>query len=220
MDGFEKEVFQAGILASSCTYTEILEAGCRTLDILRRGERFIGLVQCSSWSRGGSETYVSSGVLNFYAQDGRQSQRKVIAKAYCGFGLAPEDRVELWRKRAWRLAKGGVPVSNVYSTYKGILFAEHIEWSLIRFLKSQTDEKVAVWAAKQLINLANSLDHLKVHPISLLDDLRTNGLKIYLVDFGEDLGEVPGSCTISDYCRNRLHRELISHDLKEVAKFL
>lgn len=220
MEDFEKELLNAGLLADACDDVQVLEIGCRKLNLINEEEHLLGLFDCSPWKRGGAESYITSGTLSLSTGGDKEEFRKVIVKAYVGFGASPETRVETWKQRAIKLDRHNVPVSRVYSTFKGVLFSQFIEWSLTDYLKTNASERILDWAGHLLSKIANSLDALKVHPVSLLPDLRTDGVMIYLVDFGEDLGEVPGQSEVLGYCSGLIQKELCSYGFNNIAELL
>jgi hypothetical protein len=217
MEDFEKEVFDAAAVTEESDPLRILENGCKALHILSEGETLVELLGCEPWRRGGAESFICSGVISIRTEDNLELERRIILKAYSGFGSSPESKVRAWQERSKELAKHGIPISKVYSVFKGVLFAEFIEWSLIEFLAIHNTVSYVVWAAKNLSAIADRLQHLRAHPVSLLPDLRTDGSLIYLVDFGEDLGEIPGTEEESNFCRSLLKKELHRYGLEDLA---
>ncbi|HMG75301.1 MAG TPA: hypothetical protein VK582_17520 [Pyrinomonadaceae bacterium] len=215
MEDFEKEILNAAIL-SGPDHINGLDNGCKRLQLLADDEKLVAVLNCEPWKRGGAETFIASGVLLFRKEGSREFRRKVILKAYCGFGYSPEGKVKSWEARSKELSKNGIPVSRVYGVCKGVLYAEFIEWSLPKFI-SINPTLYAKWAASNLTMIAEALDRLRVHPICLLPDLRTDGSLIYIVDFGEDLGEVPGTEAESDYCRLLVRKELFRYGFDDIA---
>lgn len=200
----------------------LLEIGCKKVGLVAYDEHFVNLIECTPWVRGGAETYISTAILFYQSKMDRLDQRKIIAKAYAGMGLGspPETRVCIWQERAAILEKAGVSVSKVYGTYAGVLYSEHIESSLVDYLNLACEPSMIIWAGQMLFKLVKALDSLQVSAVSLLPDLRTDGEKIYLVDFGEDIGGVPGTSQSGFHCRKQLLRELYEYGFETIARNL
>ncbi|MFS8084829.1 MAG: hypothetical protein ACMG6H_04310 [Acidobacteriota bacterium] len=218
MNDFENEILAAATLDADIDRPIRLENGCKNLQLLAQDENLIRLTDCKPWTRGGAESFVASGVLAVRTGNGREIERQIILKAYVGFGYSPEKRVETWRERSEVLASHGIPVSRVYSVSKGVLFTQFIKWSLLEFLEL-TSVDSATWASN-LGRVVDALDDLRVHPVSLLPDLRTDGSVIYIVDFGEDLGEIPGTEEENGFCRFLVHNELVRYGFEDLATLL
>jgi hypothetical protein len=214
-----KELVHIGSSVSQSSEQRMIEVGCRSVGLLTEEEQFIDLVECSPWTRGGAETYITTGIVHYRSNKGELGCRKVIAKAYAGMGLGipPEERVRCWQERASILAKAGISVSKVYGTHTGVLYAQYIESSLVDYLRAALGPSTIRWATQLLFELAKALDSLRADAISLLPDLRTDRKKIYLVDFGEDLGGIPGTSKDAFYCRNLLRQELINYRFERIA---
>lgn len=217
MEDFEKEVFDAANVAGENDHLKILQSGLKELQVLSGAETLVGLLECEPWKRGGAESFVCSGVVTIRTENNIELNRKIILKAYGGFASSPENKVRSWQERSLKLAQHGIPISKVYSVFKGVLFAEFIEWSLIEFLAKHNTVWYVNWAAKNLSAIADGLEKLRAHPVSLLPDLRTDGSLIYLVDFGEDIGEIPGTEEESEFCRSLLKKELHRYGLEDLA---
>jgi len=192
---------------------EIFQPACRTLGILDEDERLISIVS-SNWRRGGAETYILTADIDLETEDGKSMRRSVIAKAYAGLGLgvSPEERIENWRRRAEILSRAGVPTPEVFSIFDGLLFMQYIDESLTDVLQPQISSDSVEWAAECLIDMTTKLDSLSLLPTCLLGDLRTDLHEIYITDFGEDLGEVPGSSSDNRYCEKLVIKELERHE--------
>jgi len=218
MEDFEKEILGATTPEADVDHLKRLESGCKSLRLLDEADSLIAVINCEPWKRGGGESFIASGGLVFRTANNDKIERKIIIKAYCGFGYSPEKRVEIWRERSEVLASHGIPVSRVYSVFKGVIFTQFIESSLLEFLKVKFGE--SAWAVKTLRSVVDALDDLHAHPVSLLPDLRTDGSLIYIVDFGEDLGEIPGTEEREGFCRSLVRKELIRYGFEDLAVLL
>lgn len=220
MNGIAKEILSDSTVLDSHELLFRLEDGCKAVGLLANDETLLSFEDDTDWTRGGSETYISSLVLQCVASDSTVIKRKVIGKAYAGMGLgiSPEERVIIWQKRAQRLKASGAVVSKVYGVSKGIIYTDFIETLFVDYLRDNDNSTTWEWAAHKLSLLSNILDDLKVYAITLLYDLRTDGREIYIVDFGEDIGAVPGESQDERRCKDILKRELDSCGFKSVAE--
>lgn len=219
MDDFQTEIYNAGKICGSSDINKILEIGCRNLNLILKTEKFYSLSDMEEWHRGGAETYITLGTVNYIDKNGTLDKRRIIAKAYSGFSPFPEKKVEVWQTRANSLKKANITASKVYSAFKGVIFTQFIQWSIIDFINLNRNEQTLRYISKQLSELANKMDNLKIYPVMIFSDLRTDGKKIYITDFGEDLGDIPGKSISTEFCRNLLKQELIKHNLGEIFNF-
>jgi len=217
MEDFEKEIFDAADVSDQSDHLQTLENGCRRLCLITEEEKLLELREGKPWTRGGAESFIATGVL-VIGKNNQEYLRKIILKAYGGFS-PPEEKVRSWQARSLILSAHGIPISRVYSVFHGVLFAEFVESNLIEFLAANNNAECKVWAAKNLDGIIDGLDDLRAHPVLLLPDLRTDGLRIYVCDFGEDLGEVPGT-TGNHHCRHLVRKELIRYGLDDVAQLM
>lgn len=218
MEDFEKEIFDAADVSKQSDHLQTLEDGCRRLCLITEEEKLLELREGKPWTRGGAESFIATGVLVIGGKNNQEYLRKIILKAYSGFS-PPEEKVKSWQARSTRLSAHGIPVSRVYSVFRGVLFAEFVEFALIEFLVANNNLAHKEWAAKSLDTIIDRLNDLKVHPISLLPDLRTDGSVVYLCDFGEDLGDVPGPSGTED-CRLLVRKELAHYGFPDVANLM
>lgn len=187
-----------------------VEAGCRALGLLGEGESASNVVEVYPWRRGGAESYVCAGEIVIRRTNMTVYQRTVVAKAYAGFGLGAsiERKIEEWEQRAEALSRAGCDTCTVYGKYRGALFVEYLPWSVPEYLGLDLDSSYPERLVTHISTLAERLDTLRARPVSVLPDLRTDGNRIAIVDFGEDLGPIPGHSLERHYCRSLLAKEL------------
>src|SRR5207302_62735 len=102
---------------------------------------------------------------------------------------AGAGRLDVLMERRSMLTSEGVSVPELFARGRGVLLEEHIPWLLREHVRSTTpdDEHVPRLLA-ELYRLAVVLDELGFAPLSPFADLRTDGARVVVVDFGEDLG--------------------------------
>lgn len=184
-------------------------SGCRRIGVIDDTETLLQLTEFQAWKRGGAETFVSSCWLDVQSTKGLRVRRGVICKAYAGmgFGVAPSERTRVWNDVARALRDAGVGVPAVFGVHRAALYCEFVELSLIELL-AQREAAVASKVALELANLVLALNKVTVAPVSLLPDLRTDGRRVLVTDFGEDIGPVPGTAVDTSACSRLLAREL------------
>lgn len=222
MNGFRTLILEAAGANAVDGGEAALELGGRRLNLVSPEEGFIGVEDGSDWSRGGAESYCCSGIIVYTDIDGSRLSRRVFAKAYAGFtiGISVEERVATWQERAAVLSGAGISVCVIYSAFKGVLLEEFVPWTLAEYLEVRQDIDSWRQMAQRLARLAQDLDGLRVHPVALVPDLRTDGSRICVVDFGEDLGEVPGQSMVPDYCFSLMRTELLNFGLERMIEWM
>jgi hypothetical protein len=198
-----------------------IEAACRAHGLLKEGESLLAFTNLTPWVRGGAETFICTGALDVQSRERIRAKRHVIVKAYAGFGLGvpPDTRVAEWARRAGNLSAAGCPVSEVYGASSGLLFARYIPHSLLDVLMPPRAPTLGSWVAGWLERIGILLDRLSVAAVAILGDLRTDGTTVFLVDFGDDLGPVPGTSQDPYWCRRLLSRELQSASLADAVPY-
>ena len=221
MDGFRTLILEAAG-ANAVDGGAALELGGRRLNLVSPEEGFIGVEDGSDWSLGGAESYCCSGIIAYTDIGGNRLSRRVLAKAYTGLtlGISVEERVATWQKRAAVLSGAGISVCGIYSAFRGVLLEEFVPWTLVEYLEARPDIDLWRQMAQCLVRLAQDLDGLRVHPVALVADLRTDGSRICVVDFGEDLGAVPGQSMRPDYCFSVIRTELVMYGLEGMIEWM
>lgn len=130
------------------------------------------------WHRGGVETYVCRGQMK--TESGHLVD--VIAKAFVGTGLLPQNQQNRWEERR-RLLSNSVETPKVYALYPAMTIEAFIDRPFPN--KGNITPALAFQAGK----IAKTLSNLGFSPISMLSDLRVKDDVLYYVDFGSDLGE-------------------------------
>lgn len=136
------------------------------------------------WRRGGAETYA----LDFRVVGRNGFARHLLLKACVvpPVGRSLSQVVFEWTERRVLLQEHGVIVPTLYSAREATILEEFVPFTLEAVL-SRT-RAIPDWAIAQGAHLAATLDLLRFNTIALLQDARSHGDDIVLVDFGQDLG--------------------------------
>jgi hypothetical protein len=131
------------------------------------------------WRRGGAETYIARSSLDLVGG----SSLEVVGKAFVGMGLSPVAQQDRWIKRRDLLQRHGVNVPFLYATYPGMIVEECIP---IEFegCDAAPDE-----IAFQLGQISSVMFMLRFHPVALAGDVRVKDGRVFMIDFGSDLGD-------------------------------
>lgn len=137
------------------------------------------IADIGSWRRGGSETYVAEARLEY--SDG--TAERIIAKAFVGWGVPPEQQQLNWESRRKRISARCVPVPHLYAMLPAV--------SIEQFISSDIadPEHIRAPTALQLGKIARELSNLNLQPTALWADVRLEEELAYLVDLGSDIAE-------------------------------
>lgn len=201
-----KELCQADALTN-------FEHVCREIGFLRKGEDISATLAFSQWCQGGAESWNTWALFRISNEHGLVDERGLLAKAYTGFGLGvdPVQRVESWNRRAALLREAGVSTVELFGIRDGLLIQRYVKWdarALLQMVDGPT--KIQHEILEQVKTIGSIMDKLNMTPIKILSDLRWDGDRVTLVDFGEDLGDIPGQSTSPSYCRDLIDLELRS----------
>lgn len=137
----------------------------------------------SGWTKAGAETYI----LDFSVEEGGR-QTRALFKACVALGSlgGVESELDEWIRRRRILAGAGISVPYLYGRTPGTILEEYVPFELLETLGA-----VDAWQRRHLAaemgQLAAVIDRL-MFPALSLDDLRSRGDDVVVVDFGEDLG--------------------------------
>jgi hypothetical protein len=172
--------------ATSSDLLVALETGLRIANVLQRPEQLVSYQDRSAWRLGGSETYVSQFDV-VVSEAGNYAYKRLIAKAAVRFGEPPEQTIRRWLQRQARLNDFSVATARCYGHRWGILFQEFISHSFTSWFLGQSEITQRRFS-HLLTTTAQKIEHAGFAPVGLVHDLRTDGSKLFVVDFGEDLG--------------------------------
>lgn len=141
------------------------------------------LKETHGWRRGGAETY-----LYRFKVIGAGQEHDVLLKAVTAFSTSRtlSELAEEWACRRRLLAAGGVCTPRCYFSGQALLVEQYIEEKLAHRLRRRPANSVEL--TDQVFALAGVMDRLGFSPVSTFDRLRTDGERVYIVDFGQDLG--------------------------------
>jgi len=144
------------------------------------------------WHRGGAETFIM-----VFTVEGPSLSKKLLLKACTPFSPAVpiEDVLAKWLRRRKFLEASGCLAPHLYGTLEGTLIEEYIPDALSDFELGRWNEGLT----RDLMHYAQVLAANGFCALSPFSDLRTDGWRVYVVDFGEDLGDPMQQSSIIDY---------------------
>lgn len=159
------------------------------------------LEEVHGWMRGGAETFI----YRFRATQS-DSVHDVLLKAVVGFSTAKSltEQGDEWVQRRKLLEQDGICTPRLYHAGRAIVVEQFIPEGLSGFLRRKPPETVHLF--DQVFRYAATLEKHGFCPISPFHGLRTNGVDVFAVDFGQDLGP-PG--LVAKRGGRRLLREAI-----------
>jgi hypothetical protein len=192
----------------SSSHFERIQSAMRRIGILSDNELLVTYVDNSAWKLGGAETYISDFLITCNSYGANRSYH-VIAKAIFKWGLNIDQVIQEWIDRQQRLDAFKVPTPRLFGYCRGILFQQFISFRFQDYFRcAQHTEKIRL--GTKLLNLAYKIDKAGFYPRGLVEDLRTDGEELFVIDLGEDLGhfvpERSGRTAINlalDWLRNR-----------------
>lgn len=152
-----------------------------TLRVISREEDLLKVVVIENWSRKGNETHC----LTFEVRTPAGNKCLILKACTPSWGpISIEATLEEWLRRREFLSARGINTPALYVAAKGVLIEDFIPLSL-------TPRLVGQWPdlRPQILKLARVLSEERFLAVDFLNDLRTDGRDIYLVDFGQDLGQ-------------------------------
>ena len=135
------------------------------------------------WTRGGAETFIYRFRVLLPG-----TVHDVLLKAIVAFSTAKSlsEIGDEWVTRRQLLEHEGIRTPTLYYAGRALLVEQFIPQKLSEFLRRGPIETTPLF--DQVIQFAATLEKLGFRPISLFHDLRTDGVDVFVVDFGEDLG--------------------------------
>lgn len=135
------------------------------------------------WTRGGAESFIYRFrvVLPGTVHD-------VLLKAIVAFSTAKSlsEIGDEWVTRRRLLEFEGIRAPTLYYAGRALLVEQFIPEKLSDFLQRGPTETTRLF--DQVIQFAATLEKRGFCPISVFHDLRTDGVDVFVVDFGQDLG--------------------------------
>jgi len=178
----EKEL--CGLADSRCVGDALLRLG-----LIEEQFPVPTIEEVHGWMRGGAETFI----YRFRVVQ-QETVRDVLLKAVVAFSTA-KSLTELgdeWVERRRLLEQDGIRTPRLYHAGRAIIVEEFIPEGLSTFLRRRPAEAMHLF--DQVIRYAATLEKHGFCPISPFHGLRTDGMDVFAVDFGQDLG-APGQTT-------------------------
>lgn len=135
------------------------------------------------WIRGGSETYILRFAIS--QESGERSEYLMKACTALSFGLTIQSIVESWIEKRQIISSHGVSTPRLIGVGKGLIIEDFIPFTLVSVLR---DPKLRHSHLVQLASYAGIIHVLGFQAIDPFSDLRSDGSRLYAIDFGEDIG--------------------------------
>ena len=183
--GFSEDLLRQGY--PSLSESSRIGSALALIGILGPCDLLISYQDISPWHRGGAETFISEFEVSFCTALGELRAIRIVAKAIAAWGRVPDLVARDWKLRQDYLQDGGINIPTYYGYWQGIFLQMYIPFSFVDYFHGLEPHSREIWCRK-LLDLAAKIDRLGFQPIALVEDLRTDGTKLYVVDLGEDLG--------------------------------
>lgn len=170
---------------ASDSKSRVIENALQQIGIIETDETLVSYTDISEWHRGGAETYISDFKV-LLKTDLYERREHIIAKAIVKWGTTAELTVIEWLNRVRRLNAFGVNTPHVWH-WNGVLFQQFIRFSLTDYIHAVNDQEKHR-LCRQLLRIAEQVDRAGFSPTNIIDDIRTDGTELFVVDVGEDLG--------------------------------
>ena len=183
------------------TGADSAEGALHVAGVLADNDRLLDLRLPKNWVRGGAETYI----YIFDVVSANKTQH-LILKAYVappGTGSLAEGVQTLMYRRKM-LAEHGIAVPRIFVAGAVEWLEEFVTEELTSALR---DEKRQLALASDIFLIAVALDRLGFAPIAPFADLRAEGTRAVMIDFGQDLGP-PGVSFEAMACQDEALRFL------------
>ncbi len=202
-------------------------SGCSELDkaVVRLGlcedPTSVAARELSEWRPGGAETYIY-----LFELDCGDGTRKLLLKALVPHPASSTVQEAVnWRSERCELLRAmASPTVKIFATHQGTLLEEYVPHPILESLSAHPlgpivppKESLLTGAAEpgwqiafDVLYLAAVVDHLRFAPLSLFDDLRSDGHRAIVVDLGQDLGP-PLIAEAGDVTRREAEEWLRSH---------
>jgi hypothetical protein len=152
------------------------------LGLLKFADEKFEIREIAAWRRGGAETYIFE-----FTVTSSGGTRHLVLKACVAFGVATTlaNIFDEWLRRRSLLEQAGIETPALFAAANGVLIEEHIRWNLWDYISQYPAELDRV---VEVARYAGLLARLRFQPVDAFSDLRTRGLDVVAIDFGDDLG--------------------------------
>jgi hypothetical protein len=166
--------------------TDTADAAVHALGLLDKSEKekLVDTVIVEDWHRGGAETYIC--VFDLRGHCGRL--HRFLFKSFVPDVISVGEALAAVAERRGLLVSADVLVPTVFGESSGTWLEQYVPLRLADVVRTlPLEEDGAPWLT-DLMTYAVAVDPLGFAPIAPLADLRTDGVRVYPVDFGQDLG--------------------------------
>jgi hypothetical protein len=183
-----------------CALPELtsLQSALQCVGVLPLDEKLASYEDVSNWRRGGAETYVSDFRVAISSDSGLRNLH-VIAKAIVKWATPPERVLQVWLHRQRRLEEFGATVAQIFGSAAGIIYQKFIPFAFADWFRSVDPSSRGQWMYR-LKELAARVDAAGFAPVEFVNNLRTDGVRLFIVDVGADLGGFQNQETGSATC--------------------
>ncbi len=184
-----------GSIAESLAYLSLIDSQQSRFEIATTRE----------WYRAGAETYIYE-----FAVISEGLRKQLVLKA-CTPTLGPNSPdviLDAWIARRSLLAACHVKVPKLYGWKGAILLEEHVPYDLRAFVSARINTPAFI--LPDICQIAAALIHLEFSPVAPYSDLRTDGERLYVIDFGSDIGPPRQASSSFDLVTNMTTRYINS----------
>jgi hypothetical protein len=141
------------------------------------------LEETHGWRRAGAETYIYR-----FKVISAERAHDVLLKAVTAFSTSRTlgELSNEWVCRRRLLAEAGVCTPTLYFAGRAILVEQYVGEKLASWLRRKPSNSIQL--TDQVFRLAAVMDRHGFLPVCAFNGLRTDGDRVYVVDFGQDLG--------------------------------
>ena len=153
------------------------------LGLTENSECRYALEETHGWRQAGDETYIYRFKVN-----SAERTHDVLLKAVTAFstGQTLGELADEWVCRRRLLAEAGVCTPTLYFAGQALLVEQYVGENLASWLRRTPTNSIQL--IDEVFRLAAVMHRHGFTPIGAFDGLRTDGARVYVVDFGRDLG--------------------------------
>jgi hypothetical protein len=168
-------------------HVDDVESALKALNVARFSDAVTLIRPRGQWERRGAETYA----YEFDVELNSTTIVPLILKAFVGMpsGVSLEDTVASMMERREDLSSRGVPTPTLYYWGQGVWLEQRLPLTLSDYFAREGGGGVArQQLCVDVFLIALAVEAGGYLPITIFGDLMTDGQRVFMVDFGEDLG--------------------------------
>jgi hypothetical protein len=183
------------VAADASDDADELTSAMRELGVMESVESIVSKEVVFDWKQESEDFYTSLVSIDLSGAD-RVRTVRIIARAVITPPLLPiETRIEEWERRMARLREAGLVVPRWYLIWHGTIYADYPPHQLTDFItRFPLDPYDLTTLTTSLVTSLRALASLSLTPLSLIESLRTDGMRVFYCGLGFDLG----SATLQD----------------------